>query len=93
MTNEIGRPAKNSYQIDVSTVHDALAESRFKARPGAKLNLTIRTDPKIKELAHKICATQGTNISDYLRCCLDALVRDYTGPKAFEELQKTPDAV
>lgn len=72
---------KTDFKIKVSTIHDALAASRFKSARAPGENTTVRLDPEDKALALKILETNGATISDFLRYCVKALVSDYTGRK------------
>lgn len=84
MTKSGRHEAKSNFSIEVSTIHDALAESRFKASRVPGENTTIRLDPHEKKLAMTILETNGATISDFLRHCIKALVRDYAGNQAVQ---------
>lgn len=92
MKNKVGRPAQNTFDVSLSTVHDALVEARdLNENPDHMENTTIRISARKKKMLVRICQIQGTTISDYLRACADALIRDYAGPKTFAEIENSPE--
>ena len=73
----------------ISSVHDAIQNAvieRSKADAEKKVqqkNLTVRMNPKKKELLGKICQTHGVKVSDFFRSCSDLMLQDYLGPEEY----------
>jgi len=82
------------FDVGLSTVHDALDEATQLTRASealhaaAKKNMNIRFHPKKLELIQTICRTKGVTVSDFIRACGDALIRDFISPTEFESLQR-----
>lgn len=79
--------------LPVSNVHDALTRAVESRK--AKVNLinqTFKCHPVVKELGAEICEKHGIDLSEFLRECLNALVRDYVGPDRMIKLGIDPPA-
>jgi len=80
----------DQFDVPLTTVHDALDDATVVARladSADKDNISFRIHIRKKALLKKICNTRGANVTDYLRACTDALIRDYLPPGEFDKLQ------
>lgn len=65
-------------QKPLTTVHDALAAAVQETKGNVKLITgTFKIAPEVHEAAQKICKSNGTSLSAYLRFCALSLVNDY----------------
>lgn len=64
----------------LATVHDALnnAVHAPKAKPGQPTS--FRMEDELKDQTMDLCERHGTNLSEFIRQCCIALVRDYQVP-------------
>lgn len=73
--------------LSLDNVHDALVRAQTASMNNvASRNANFKMNPIKKELAMEICKSMGTDLSEFLRQCVDGLIADYVGPKKFQEL-------
>lgn len=79
--------------LPVTNVHDALTRAIDVRKTKVNMvNQTFKVHPLAKELAAEICEKHGIDPSEFLRECLNALVRDYVGPDRMIKLGIDPPA-
>lgn len=69
----------------VTTVHDAVSESRFAPEPTPtedNVVFSFRIPQSIKEKAEHICKANSGHLGAFLRECCVGLVKDYVSPQA-----------
>lgn len=72
----------------LTNVHDAIQRAVLSDRNKTRLvNATVKIDPLKKQAAEGLLAKQGTSLSSFVRECVDGLLLDYMGPKAFRDLE------
>lgn len=64
----------------LTSVHESLQNAALQnAQEQSKIITTsFKCDEETISLAHKICRSNGTNLSSYLRECCKSLIGDYT---------------
>lgn len=81
-------------EFPIASIHDALGEAlthRDVRNRAVMQNLTIRIDPRKKQLLTELCATHGLSPSEFLRACCDLLLRDYIGEKAWKVFESSTE--
>lgn len=60
-------------------VHEALNIASFESKKKVSLvPCSVKIHPEVRDRAHIICARHGTDLSAFLRTCVEALVNDYS---------------
>lgn len=63
----------------LTNIHEALHTAVLQDDPPALVTRSIKADALKWGLASEICHANGTDISKWLRECINGLVADYTG--------------
>lgn len=64
-------------------VHDAMEEAALEVSKSPKMVVgSFKIEPEFKELTAKICKSNGTTMSRFLRQCCRKLIEDYQGKRA-----------
>lgn len=72
---------------EVTNVHEALSRAvESEKNRVALINANFKINPIKKEIADGICETNGTTLSAFLRECVEGLIKDFVGPKAYAKI-------
>lgn len=72
----------------VTNIHEALTQAVASQRDKIKLaNVNVKINPLKKEIAEKILCQNGCTLSNFIRACLDGLIKDYAGEMAYQKIE------
>lgn len=88
MPKSDARPVNPRDIAPLTNVHEALERARLSDSNKTRLvNATVKIDPLKKQVAEDLLKRQNTSLSSFVRECVDGLLHDYMGPKAFRDLE------